>query len=98
MGALLVYFVFGSIVAVPYLGYQLLRTQRDLNQLRAELQRRGVLGGPPRVGPELEAARATVSPVVAAAAAPAALPPAVPSAQLGRVDGLEAARAEQDRS
>jgi hypothetical protein len=44
MGALLVYFVIGSVVSVPILGYHLLRTRRELSELRAELRRRGLIG------------------------------------------------------
>jgi len=51
MGALLVYFAVGALLSVPPLGYYVLRTRRELNELRAELQRRGlvdpVAGGPP---------------------------------------------------
>ena len=43
MGAFLVYYVVASIVAIPFLGYLLLRTRRDLSALRAELAARGVI-------------------------------------------------------
>ena len=98
MGALLVYFVVGSIVAVPFLGYQLLRTQRDLNQLRAELRRRGVLGAPPTVSAELEAASARESLPATPGRAPATLAPAALSAPSGRVDESAAARAVEEHT
>ena len=43
MGALIVGYIIGSIVAIPFLTYHLLRTRRDLNALRAELTARGVI-------------------------------------------------------
>jgi hypothetical protein len=43
MGAFLVYYVVASIFAIPFLGFLLLRTRRDLSELRAELRARGVL-------------------------------------------------------
>ena len=69
MGALLLYFVIGSIVSVPFLGYQLLRTRRELNELRTELRRRGLIApgpdGPPDLterGPPDRLAGATAAP------------------------------------
>lgn len=50
MGALIAYFAVASVVAVPFLAYQLLRTRRELNQLRTELQRRGVIAPSPGAG------------------------------------------------
>jgi hypothetical protein len=47
MGALLVSFVIGSIIGVPFLGYHLLRTRRQLNELRAELRQRGLIAPAP---------------------------------------------------
>ena len=43
MGALIVGYIIGSIVAIPFLTYHLLRTRRDLNALRAELAARGLI-------------------------------------------------------
>ena len=51
MGAYIVYFLVGSVVAIPYLAYLLFRTRRDLSELRAELRSRGVIAagrGPAR--------------------------------------------------
>lgn len=43
MGALVISYIVGSIVAIPFLAYHLLRTRRDLNGLRAELVARGLI-------------------------------------------------------
>jgi predicted aconitase len=43
MGALVIGYIIGSIVAIPFLAYHLLRTRRDLNALRAELAARGFI-------------------------------------------------------
>ena len=51
MGALLVYFVIGSVLSVPVLGYHLLRTRRELSELRAELQQRGLIAPAPGAPP-----------------------------------------------
>ena len=77
MGALLLYFVIGSIVSVPALGYHLLRTRRELNALRAELRQRGLIAP----GPDDQ--RPIPEPVVSdrlvgAIAAPHPIAPAVP--------------------
>jgi len=53
MGALLISFVIGSIIGVPFLGYHLFRTRRDLNALRAELYARGVIAPAPDGPPAL---------------------------------------------
>jgi len=57
MGGLLLYFVVGSIVAVPFLGFHLLRTRRELNVLRTELRARGLIGSAASVGPESATSR-----------------------------------------
>ncbi len=98
MGALLVYFVVGSIVAVPFLGYQLLRTRRELNQLRAELRQRGLIApaldvdGSPAAIPT--AGRRAVP---AADATPAALASAAPGPTPARGERREAARPDAAR-
>jgi hypothetical protein len=38
MGAILVWYVAGSFLAIPFLAFHLLRTRRDLNALRAALE------------------------------------------------------------
>ena len=43
MGAFLISYIVGSIVAIPFLALHLLRTRRDLNALRAELAARGLI-------------------------------------------------------
>jgi hypothetical protein len=43
MGAFLISYIVGSIVAIPFLVLHLLRTRRDLNALRAELAARGLI-------------------------------------------------------
>jgi hypothetical protein len=78
MGALLVYFAVGSIVAVPILGYHLLRTRRELSELRAELQRRGLIGpgaGVPAPEPDLSARARLAGPAPAPLPAARAEPP-----------------------
>ena len=53
MGAYIVYFLVGSVAAIPFLAYQLLRTRRDLSELREELRARGIVGaGGARAGAE----------------------------------------------
>lgn len=78
MGALLVYFAVGSIIGVPFLGYHLLRTRRELNELRAELRRRGLIAP----GADEAPARGSSSPgerlAAAGPRAVAAAPPPVP--------------------
>jgi hypothetical protein len=78
MGALLVYFAVGSIVAVPILGYHLLRTRRELSELRAELQRRGLIGpgaGVPAPEPDPSARARLAGPAPAPLPAARAEPP-----------------------
>jgi len=43
MGAFVISYIVGSIIAIPFLAYHLLRTRRDLNGLRAELVVRGLI-------------------------------------------------------
>ena len=43
MGAFVISYLVGSIIAIPFLAYHLLRTRRDLNGLRAELVTRGLI-------------------------------------------------------
>jgi hypothetical protein len=62
MGALLVTYVIGSFVGIPFLAFQLLRTRRELNGLRDELHARGLIahgraGAPPAVAGARDAAR-----------------------------------------
>ena len=71
MDALLLYFVLGSIVAVPFLGFHLLRTRRELNALRTELRARGLIGSASSVGPESATSRgANGTPAVASGPVP----------------------------
>ncbi len=55
MGALVISYIIGSIVAIPFLAFHLLRTRRDLNGLRAELAARGL------IAPGSEGAHATLA-------------------------------------
>jgi hypothetical protein len=71
MGALLVYFAVGAILSVPPLGYYVLRTRRELNELRAELRRRGLVG-PDAGSPTLPGAAAAQQQLAGA------VPPAAP--------------------
>ena len=43
MGALIVTYIIGSFVGIPFLALHLLRTRRELNGLRDELRARGVI-------------------------------------------------------
>lgn len=77
MGALLVSFVVGSIIGVPFLGYHLLRTRRELNELRAELRRRGLIAPRADTAPA-RGSPGPAEPLAGAAAGPrpiAAAPP-----------------------
>jgi hypothetical protein len=49
MGAFIISYIVGSIVAISFLAYHLLRTRRDLNAFRRELLARGVIA-PAREG------------------------------------------------
>jgi hypothetical protein len=82
MGALLVYFAAGSIISVPVLAYHLLRTRRELSELRTELQRRGVIGG----GPATPSRPAGIAAPDHGSALPEALPapPGPPAVRTGR--------------
>ena len=46
MGALIVSYIVGSFVGIPFLAYHALRTRRELNGLRDELRARGVIARP----------------------------------------------------
>jgi hypothetical protein len=66
MGPYIVYYLIGSVVAIPFLAWQVFRTRRDLSELREELRKRGVIGaagGERR--PELAAPRDEARPLSA---------------------------------
>jgi hypothetical protein len=90
MGALLVYFAIGSIVSVPVLGYHLLRTRRELSELRSELRRRGLIGPGADGAPSGAGAQAVPGTRVERPPTPAALAEASPAAPAG--DAVRAAR------
>jgi len=90
MGALLLYFVLGSIVAVPFLSFHLLRTRRELNALRTELRARGLIGSAASVGPEPATSRG-------ADGTPAVAPGPVPHPAIGAIDAPRDAFAAEPR-
>lgn len=74
MGAFVISYIVGSIFAIPFLAYHLLRMRRDLNGLRAELVVRGLIApGSERAHATLAAPRDDVRPLASGLeAAPAA--------------------------
>ena len=91
MGALIVYFLIGSVVAIPYLAFLLLRTRRELNALRDELRARGL------IAPAGGGARAALGAAGDDARPLAAGVEAVPGDQRSRVGARDAA-GEQSRT
>jgi hypothetical protein len=85
MGALLVYFVIGSVLSVPVLGYQLLPHRRELSELRAELRQRGLIAPAParrrcpRRRPATGCAERVAAPAAALVASSRAAEPPRPS-------------------